>query len=73
MEYKTESVSPTELKYLYVLTVIDNLTRFAVLVTLADKKEQTISKARGERVFGIFGTPEKLHSDQSLEFKNEGV
>ena len=52
VEYKTESVSPTGLKCSYALTIIDHPTRFAVLVTLPDKKEQTITKALVERVFG---------------------
>ena len=44
VEYKTESVSPTGLKCSYVLSIIDHLTRFAVLVAFPDKKEQTITK-----------------------------
>ena len=44
VEYKTESVFPTGLKCSYARTIIDHLTRFAVLVALPDKKEQTIAK-----------------------------
>ena len=73
VEYKTESVSPTGLKYSYALTIIDYLTRFAVLVALPDKKEQTIAKALVESVFGVFGPPETLHSDQGPEFENKVV
>ena len=73
VEYKTESVSPTGLKCSYALTSIDHLTRFAVLVALPDKKEQTIAKALVERVFGIFGPLETLHSDQGPEFENKVV
>ena len=71
VEYKTESVSPKGLKCSYSLTTIDHLTRFAVLVALPDKKERTIAKALVERVFGIFGPPKTLHSDQSPEFKKK--
>ena len=56
---------------LYALTIIDNFTRFAVLVALSDKKEQTIVKALVKRVFGIFGPPETLHSDQGPKFDNK--
>ena len=56
-----------------MLFIIDNLTRFAVLVALPDKKEPTIAKALVERVFGIFGPPETLHSDQGPEFENRVV
>ena len=71
VEYKTESVSPTGLKCSCALTIIDHQTRFAVLVALPDKKEPTIAKALVERVFGIFGPPETLHSDQGPEFENK--
>ena len=62
VEYKTESASPTGLKYSYALTIIDHFTRFAAFVALPDKKEQTIVKALVERVFGILGPPETYHS-----------
>ena len=42
-----------------------------MLVALPDKNEQTIAKALVERVFGIFGPPETLHSDQGPEFENK--
>ena len=73
VENKTESVSPTGLECSHALTIVDHLTRFAVLVALPDKKEQTIAKALVERVFGIFGPPETLHSDQGPEFENKVV
>ena len=72
VEDKTESVSPTGLKCPYALTIIDRLTRFAVLVALPDKKEKNIAKALVERIFGIFGPPETLHSNKgarSLKIK----
>ena len=71
VEYKTESVSPIGLEYSYVLTIIDHFTRFAVLVALPDKKKQTVAKALVERVCGIFGPLETLHSDQGPEFENK--
>ena len=73
IEYKTESVSPPGLKCLYALTIIDHLTRFAALVAIPGKKEQTIAKAPVEKIFGIFGPPETLYSDQGPEFENKVV
>ena len=73
VEYETESVSPTGLKLSYTLTVIDHFIRFAVLVALSDKKEQTIAKALVGRAFGIFESPETLHSDQGPKFENKVV
>ena len=69
VEYKTESVSPTGLKCSYALTIIDNFTRFPALVALPDKKERTIAKALVERVVGIFGPPDTLHSYLGPEFE----
>ena len=57
----------------YALTIIDHLTRFAVLVALQDKKEHTVAKALVERIFGIFEPPETLHPDQGAEFDNKIV
>ena len=71
VEFKTKSVSPTGLKYSYALTIIDHLTQFAVLVALPDKKEQIIAKTLVERVFGIFESPETLHSDRGPELENK--
>ena len=73
VEHKTEPVSPTGLKCSYALTIIDHFTRFAALVALPDKKEQTIAKALVERVFGIFRPPETLHSYRSPEFESKVV
>ena len=66
-----ESVSPAGLKCSYALTIIDYFTRFAALVALPGKKEQTIAKALVEKVSGIFRPPETLHSDQGPEFNNK--
>ena len=73
VEYKNGTSIPNRLKCSYALTIIDHSTRFAALVALPDKKEQTIAKALVERVFGIFGPPETLHSYQGPEFENKVV
>ena len=73
IEYETESVSTTGPDCLYAPSIIDHLTRFAVVVALPEKKEQTIAKALVERIFGIFGPFETLHSDQDPEFGNKVV
>ena len=56
-----------------IRAIIDHFTRFAALVALPDKKEQTIAKALVEWVFSIFGPPETLHSYQGPEFENKVV
>ena len=44
-----------------------------MLVAIPDKIEHTVAKALVERVFGIFGPPEALHSDQGPEFESKEV
>ena len=73
VKYKTESVSPTELKCSYALTIIDHLTRFAVLVALPDKKDHTIGKSFVKMAFGIFEPLETLYADQRPEIENKVV
>ena len=55
VEYKTLSVTPDGVRHKYVLTIIDHLTRFALLCPLPNKEAKTIADALIERVFGIFG------------------
>lgn len=40
---------------------------------LRDKKATSVARALVERVFSVFSPPEKQHSDQGTEFKNELV
>ena len=56
-----------------MLSVIDHLTRFLVLVPLKDKSMSTVARALVTHVFLIFAAPETLHSDQGPEFENDLV
>ena len=53
--------------------MMDNLTRFALLLTVRDKAAETVARAIIERIIGIFGPPENLHSDQGTEFENRVI
>ena len=68
VEYKSSSNS-----WKYVISVIDHMTRFLVLVAISDKSAATIARALVERVFSVFSAPETLHGDQGCEFENELV
>ena len=58
VEYKTMSRSPTGLSCIWVLTVIDHLTRFAVLIPLPNEHELTVAKALPtKKRVRIFGPP----------------
>ena len=54
----------------FILSVIDHLTRFVVLIAIPNKEATTVARKLVERVFSIFGPPETLHSDQGNEFEN---
>lgn len=57
----------------YILSVIDHLTRFVILIAIRNRGHNTIVGNLTERVCSVFGPPETLHSDQGLEFENQLV
>ena len=56
-----------------ILSVIDNLTRFIILIPINDEAARTIVRHLIERVSSAFGPPETLYSDQGKECENELV
>lgn len=54
-----------------VLSIIDHLTRSALLVPLPNKEALTVANALIERAIGIFGPPGTLHSDLGPEFETK--
>ena len=73
VEYKVESVSAAGVRCKYVLSMMDHLTRFTVLTPIPNKSAVTVAQAIIDRIIGIFGSPEMLHSDQGPEFQNSVV
>lgn len=71
VEYKSVSISAAGTKCKYVLSMMDHLTRFAVLLPVRNKAAETVAQAIIERIISIFGPPETLHSDQGPEFENK--
>ena len=57
----------------FILSVIDHLTRFAILIPIKNKEATTVVRNLVARVFSVFGVPEILHSDQGKEFDNQVV
>ena len=57
----------------FILSVIDHLTRFVILIPIKGKTARTIVRHLIERVFSVFGPPETLHSDQGKESENKLV
>ena len=57
----------------FILSVIDHLTRFFVLIPIKGKAACAVVRRLIERVLSVFGPPQTLHSDQGKEFDNELV
>ena len=55
----------------YVLSVMDHLTRYALLIPVPNKEPASIAKILIDRVITTFGIPEKTHSDRGSEFENQ--
>ena len=54
----------------YVLTVIDVFSKFAFAIPIKNKKASTVAAKLHKHVFSQFGDPQRLHSDNGLEFCN---
>ena len=68
VEYKSKSEGNR-----FILSVIDHLTRFLVLIPIKSKEASVVVRHLIDRVFSVFGPPETLHSDQGKEFENQLV
>jgi transposase InsO family protein len=55
----------------YVLVVMDYYSRYAIVEPISDKTAETIARALLNRIFLVYGTPNKLLSDNGGEFKNK--
>ena len=73
VEFKSVSTSAAGIECKYVLSMMDHLTRFAVLLPVRNETAETVANAIIERVISIFGPPEILHSDQGPEFENKVI
>lgn len=65
MEYKSWSRGNR-----LILSVVDHLARYVILIDVKNKEASTFARHLVERVFSVFGPPETLHSDQGTEFEN---
>ena len=67
----TVSHPPSRGGYIYILTVIDLFSKWAMAVPLRNKEAATVAHALDVQVFSLFGTPLQLLSDQGPEFESE--
>ena len=68
VEYKSKSEGNR-----FILSVIDHLTRFLILIPIKSKEAAVVVRHLIDRVFSVFGPPETLHSDQGKEFQHQLV
>ena len=71
VEYKSLSKSATGVPCKFVLSIMDHLTRFAILTPIPNKAAETVARVIIDRLISVFGPPETLHSDQGTEFENK--
>ena len=57
----------------YDISIMDHLTRFAVLVPVRNKSADTVAHAIIEQTISVFGPSETLHSDQGTELENKVI
>jgi transposase-like protein len=62
---------PTNGSNLWILIIVDYLSKWPITVTLPDKKANTITKAFIEQLVCMHGAPKCLLSDQGKEFLND--
>ena len=55
----------------FILSVIDHLTRFLILIPIKSKEAAVVVRHLIDRVFSVFGPPETFHSDQGKIFENQ--
>lgn len=57
----------------YIMSEIDCLTRFVILIAIKNKEVTTVARKFADHVFSVFEPRETLHSDQGSEFENQLV
>jgi transposase InsO family protein len=63
----------TEAGNKYILTFIDHLTRYLIIVPIPDRTAHTVANAIRENLFCHYGAPARLISDNALEFTSSLV
>lgn len=75
--FQTISIDITEMPrvsregYRYILGVIDNFSRYPMLIPLKETSSTTIAKALIGKWFSIFGIPGCIHSDNGTNFRSK--
>ena len=62
---------PTKEGYTYILTILDNFTRYPLAVPLKSKAAPEVAQALMSELICRHGTPDSIHSDNGREFSND--
>ena len=60
-------------EYNWICHVIDHFTKYHILFPMKSKEAKEVATGLRERVFGYFGLPYILHSDNGREFANSVI
>ena len=63
----------TEEGYKYILTIIDEFSRYTICVPCKSKRPEEIATLLQERWMTVIGTPETIHSDQGTEVDSKTI
>merc|ERR1712091_39402 len=58
----------TKLGFAYLLVVMDNFTKYVILIPMQNKESETTARALFYKVFMTHGFPKKILSDNGQEF-----
>ena len=61
----------TPRKNRHLLVIIDNFSKFSLLIPIKDKSSSTIADATFNNLICVFGKPKVIRVDQGNEFKGE--
>lgn len=56
-----------------ILVITDHFTKYAVAVPTPNQKARTVAKCLWENFLVHYGIPERLHSDQGLDFESHTI
>ena len=57
----------------YILTIMDNFTRFFTAVAIENKEAETVAKAFLKHYIAVFGCPVQILTDNGSEFTNKDL
>jgi len=55
----------------WILVLTNHFTRWADALAILDALAPTVARVLDQSVFGYFGLPEQIHSDQGAQFQSQ--